>query len=184
MREKQEKLPQNLDRVNMWIGNCDQKASFLLTLVGVVATIICTSEYAKVVKNTLVKPFVAYWKDGVGGFNLLNFFIALFLVAGLGFLFAAIIYALMSLMARTDYKKERQEGMVEKSRLHYGSIAKMTYAEYILEEAYDYDNDLTSQIYVNSKICNAKFAKYKTALKLTLIAMPLLAAAFVLLLFA
>ena len=184
MNDKQERLTQNLERVNMWIGNCDQKASFLLAMVGVVATIICTSDYTKIVVNTLVKPFVAYWKDGVGGFNLLNLFIALFLVAGLGFLFAAIIYALLSLMARTDYKRESQCGMEEKSRLYYGSIAKMSYSAFLQEEGYDYDNDLSSQIYVNSKICDAKFAQYKTALMLTLIAMPQLAVAFVLLLFA
>jgi len=35
-----EQLEQNLERVNGWIGNCDQKASFLLALVGVVTAII------------------------------------------------------------------------------------------------------------------------------------------------
>lgn len=184
MTNRQDKLTQDLDRVNMWIGNCDQKASFLLTMVGVVATIICTSDLPKVVKNTLANPFVAYWRDGIGSFNLYNLFIALFLFTGLGFLFAAIIYALLSLMAKTDYGQFFQDGMAEKSRLHYGSIAKMTYVDYLQDEGYDYDNDLSSQIYVNSKICDAKFVKYKIALMLTLISMPLLAIAFMLLLFA
>lgn len=183
MCEQQERLTQNLDRVNMWIGNCDQKASFLLTMVGVVATIICTSDLAKVVKDVLVVPFVAYWKEHVGVFNLLNLFIALFLVVGLGFLFAAIIYALLSLMAKTDYNQFTQEGVSAQSRLHYGCISKMTYEEYKQEEGYDYEDDLKSQIYVNSKICDAKFNWYKISLSLTFVAFPLLAIAFVLLLF-
>ena len=49
MTEKQEKLTQNLDRVNMWIGNCDQKASLLLTMLGVVITVICTSDFARII---------------------------------------------------------------------------------------------------------------------------------------
>lgn len=28
-------LKENLDRVNMWISNCDQKASFVLAMLGV-----------------------------------------------------------------------------------------------------------------------------------------------------
>ena len=88
-------------------------------------------------------------------------------------------------MAKTDYDKEKkkQEGMEDISLLHYGSIAKMTYQKYIQADN-NLVNDFKSQIYVNSKICDSKFSKYKIALGLTLIAMPLLAISFVLLLFA
>lgn len=184
MTDNQERITQNLDRVNMWIGNCDQKASFLLAMLGVVTTVICTSDLARIIKDVLVSPFVAYWRDDIGGFNLFRFCIALFMIAGLGLMLASIIYALLSLMAKTGYEKEKQEGMAEKSRLHFGSIAKMTYAEYLQEEGYDYDNDLNSQVYINSKICDDKFKKYKTSLTLTFVAIPLLVIAFVLLLFA
>lgn len=177
-----DELKNNLDRVNMWIGNCDQKASFLLAAVGVMATVICTSDLAGLVKNELVRPFVSYWTNGVGEFSAFNFVNALFLVAGLGCLFAAIIYALLSLTATTNYEENKQKGMVEKSLLHYGSIAKMTFEEYDKSDI-DKNADFKSQIYINSCICDAKFKKYKIALTLTLIAMPLLAIAFVLLLF-
>jgi hypothetical protein len=183
MTEKQEKLTQNLDRVNMWIGNCDQKASFLLTMLGVVITVICTSDFACMIKDVLVSPFVAYWRDDIGGFNLFRSFIALFMIAGLGFLLASIMLSLLSLIAKTDYEKEKQECMADKSRIHFGGIAKMTYADFVQSEGYDYDNDLNSQVYVNSKICDDKFRKYKSALKLTFVAVPLLVITFVLLLF-
>lgn len=146
MEKERNELIQDLDRINSWIGNCDQKASFLLTMVGVMATIICTSDLAKVVKNVLVTPFIAYWRDGVGCFNWLICLIFLFLIFGLGCLFSAIVFALLSLKAKTDYDEERkkQEGMEEKSHLHFGSIAKMTYQEYVHAEN-DIDNDLKSQ---------------------------------------
>jgi len=184
MAKDRNELIQDLDRINSWIGNCDQKSSFLLTMVGVMATIICTSDLAKVVKDVLVTPFVAYWRNDLGGFNWLNCLIALSLILGLGCLFSAIVFALLSLKAKTDYDEERkkQEGMEEKSLLHYGSIAKMTYKDYALAEN-DMDNDLRSQIFTNSKICDKKFSRYKRALLLTLISMPLLAVAFILLLF-
>ena len=85
-------LKEKLERVNSWIGNCDQKASFLLTMVGVIATIICTSDYVKAVKEILISPFVDYWTNDIGGFNELRFSIALFLIPGFGCLFAAIIF--------------------------------------------------------------------------------------------
>ena len=143
MRKNRNELIQDLDRVNLWIGNCDQKASFLLAMVGVASTIICTSDFAKLIKRTLVRPFVIYWQDGLGDFNLLRLFILLFLLAGLGCLFAAFIYALLSLMAKTNYEEEKknQIGMEEKTLLHFSSIANMEYQEFISTDN-DIDNDI------------------------------------------
>ena len=36
----------NLERVNFWVSNCDSKVSYLLTLQGIILTIIFTSSYA------------------------------------------------------------------------------------------------------------------------------------------
>lgn len=177
-----DELKDNLDRVNLWIGNCDQKANFLLAAVGVMATVICTSDLAGLVKSELVNPFVTYWADGVGEFSSFKFAITLFLVVGFGCLFTAIIFALLSLTATTNYEENKQNGMVENSLLHFSSIAKMSFEEYDKTNI-DKDTDLKSQIYINSCICDAKFKRYKTSLTLTLIAMPLLAVAFVLFLF-
>ena len=69
-----ESLEQSLDRVNMWIGNCDQKAGFLLATIGVIMTILFTSDFMKEVKNAVIKPFLEYWgNQGDFEFCLLNF---------------------------------------------------------------------------------------------------------------
>lgn len=54
-------LKDNLDRVNMWIGNCDQKASFILAIIGVVLSICFTSDSDpfKYIKNDIVNPIVS-----------------------------------------------------------------------------------------------------------------------------
>ena len=168
-----EQVEKNLDRVNGWIGNCDQKASFLLTLVGVIATLICTGDTMVKVKEILVNPFIAYWKEGIGGFDTERFFLALFLCSGLLCLLGAIVFLLMCLMAKTDYSKFEQPGIEKNSRLFYGSIAKMKYDEF-RSAINDYDNDLLSQLYINSVICNAKFDNYKIAVKFVFAAIPLL----------
>ena len=35
----------NLERVNFWVSNCDSKVSYLLTLQGIILTIIFTSNF-------------------------------------------------------------------------------------------------------------------------------------------
>ena len=46
----EEQMERNLDRINMWIGNCDQKASFLLAFLGVAATLFVTSDSVNKIK--------------------------------------------------------------------------------------------------------------------------------------
>lgn len=182
MKDKQERLSQNLDMVNMWIGNCDQKASFLLALVGVVVTVICTSEVFTKVKEIIIAPLVTYLTDKSGGFSLYRLLIAILFFGGLICLLASIFYLLRCLRAKTNTEDYKNPGMVEKSRLFYGSIANMTYEEFCRDDG-NFDNDLQSQIYTNSVICSQKFENYRTALRFSFGALPMLVAAFVLLLF-
>ena len=182
MTDKQEQLSQNLDRVNMWIGNCDQKASFLLAVVGMVVTVICTSNVFTKVKEIIITPFVTYLTDKSGSFCLSRFLISILFFGGLICLLVSIFYLLRCLMAKTNPNDYKQPGMVEKSRLFYGSIANMKYEEFCSDEN-NFDSDLQSQIYTNSVICSQKFENYKTALRFTFKALPLLVAAFILLLF-
>ena len=54
-----EELNDNLDRVNMWIGNCDQKASFILAIIGVVLSICFTSDLFAFIKGNIVSPIIS-----------------------------------------------------------------------------------------------------------------------------
>ncbi len=178
----EEQMERNLDRINMWIGNCDQKASFLLAFLGVAATVFVTSDVVSKLKHLLVNPFIAFWKNNIGSFCFFKFVISICLVVGLVCIFIAVVYLLMCLMAKTDYSKFKQPGMKEKSRLFFGHIASMTYSEFCQDE-YDQLNDLRSQAYINACICDYKFKNYNIGLRLVLLALPFLTLAFVLILF-
>ena len=65
-------LKETLNRVQMWVGNCDQKASFLLALLGVMITFLCTGKYVDKIRDVLIAPFVTYCNTGVGSFSVLR----------------------------------------------------------------------------------------------------------------
>lgn len=177
-----DEMERNLDRTNMWISNCDQKASFLLALVGVVITVIFTSGVTPRIIQTLVNPFIDYCKDGVGSFCFWRTMDALLLVSGLVLIFLSMSHLLLCLMAKTDYSKFQQPGMEQKSHLFFGHIASMTYDEFCHTNVDKY-NDLRSQVYTNSVICSDKFKNYRKGAKAVFLALPILAAAFLLLMF-
>lgn len=181
-KQSEQDLKENLDRVNMWIGNCDQKAGFLLALVGIVLTIVCTSDAIFVIKKILIKPFVNYWRDGIGTFCPLRAIIAVLLIVGFAFVFISIIHLLLCLRAKTDYDLMKESEMEETSLLFYGSVAKMNYSDFCGVEN-DRINDFRTQVYINSVICDKKFENYKKAMRFVLWALPLLVFGFLIILF-
>lgn len=178
----EEQMEHNLDRINMWIGNCDQKASFLLAFVGVSATIFITSDVITKIKELLVDPFISYWFRDIGAFNTFRFIIAVCLVVSVVCFIITLVNLLLCLMAKTDYSKFKQPGMVEKSHLFYVHIASMTFEEFC-QWNNDQLNDLRSQTYTNARICTDKFKYYKRSIISVLVALPLLTIALALILF-
>lgn len=180
MDESQMEL--NLNRINLWIDNCDKKASFLLAFVGVSLTIFFTSNITIKIKEQLVIPFFSYWKDGIGGICFLRFTIGVCLIVGLFCILCALLNLLYCLRARTDYSKFKQLGIESKSLMFYQHIASMHYSDFCKAQNNHY-NDLRSQIYINACICTDKFKYYNKALTNILIAIPMLVVALVLLFF-
>ena len=181
-RLEEDQMENNLERINLWIGNCDQKASFLLAFLGVAATILMTSDVVIKVKDVLVTPFLEYWTKGIGDFSIFKTLLALFFFIGIICVFSSLVHLLWSLKAKTDYSKFKQPGMEEKSLLFYGHISQMTYSEFSTTENDRY-NDLRSQTYTNASICTDKFKHYRNALNLVLVALPFLTTAFLLIYF-
>lgn len=163
-----ESLELSLDRINAWISNCDQKAGILLATIGVMITVLFTTDFVDGIKNDIVSPFFDYLKfPRAYEFSLFRclFFCFLFLVV-----IACVktsFYSLKTISATTDSKSINGDNpsLVSKSYLFFQTIADMNYAEF-KEFGGDekYQDDLTSQIYINSKICAAKFAQYKKTL--------------------
>ena len=181
-----ESLEQSLDRVNMWIGKSKKKAGFLLATIGVIMTILFTSDFMKEVKNAVIKPFLEYCgNQGDIEFCLLNFLFSICFGATIVLSIISAIYALRSISATIDSKKiiSDNPNVVNKSFLFFQTISFMTYDEFKNHEGADYQLDLLSQIYINSKICTKKFESYQTALRFFYVVVICLALMFIFYLF-
>lgn len=167
-----EELNTRLDRVNNWIDNCDQKASILLAFAGALAAVLLTSDVITSGHERLIKPFVNYWEgDKDIPFSLSNLFIFLSLIPIAYHIWYMVSYLLLVLRPKNMIEEfeEGVESKIEKnSVLHYGVIAQKKYNDFNdqckNQEKDNYLNDLCSQIYCNSKICNDKFENYKQGL--------------------
>lgn len=159
----EQQLKENLDRVNMWIGNCDQKASFILAIIGVVLSICFTSDSFKYIKNDIVNPIVSTLENTTF-IRLLTIVEALLLLFIFGLLIMSIFRMIFALRAKTDLQKLSQPGMESNSMLYYQTISNMTYQEFCENEVHVL-NDLRSQFYINSCICTSKFENYKKGVK-------------------
>ena len=160
-------LQYTLDTVNLWLNNCDQKAGILLTVFGVAITVLVTSDFLKELRTYIFSPFIEYWTNSESQlvFSLGRFTVFCLLVIAVGMLMISCYYLFKTLTANTDYEMVRHENprMVAKSYLFFGNISSMTYDEF-RDDNIDINEDLKSQIYVNSKIASTKFKNYNEGL--------------------
>lgn len=167
-----EELNTRLERVNSWINNCDQKASILLAFAGALAAVLLTSNIIKSGYEYLVKPFYEYWMNDVPSEISYKRIIVFLVLLPLAWNVAIMIkYLILVLKPKTDIEDFRDTNslITKNSRLHFQSIAGKSYNEFLhdsrTQSEESYLNDLCSQIYCNSKICNDKFENYKKGLK-------------------
>lgn len=157
-----EDLKNNLDRINFWLGNVDQKAGILLAIEGVILTIACTSD--------AVCKIVPIIKNGCTdlSFYSCNTWIAIFSILALLSTLTSIYILLRVISATIDPKKfaKKNPNLVTNSMLHFETIQLRSYEMFRSEEQNDKQkrNDIRSQIYINSIICTRKFNSYKYAL--------------------
>lgn len=161
-------LEAKLDRVIGWINNCDQKASILLAFIGVAFPLLISSDFATNTYKELISDFLYYLQNGEGEFSLIRFLCFLFTILsilGLGASFWLLLSALSGRIAPLNY---REAGLTTKSLIFFGHISKMKYWSYKTalhnQSADAAINDLISQLYINSKICQTKFTAYNNAL--------------------
>ena len=156
------KLKEGLDMNNMWIGNCDQKASILMAIIGVIFTIVMTSDAIKTIRNYIVLPFLDFCNgDETMCFSFSRFSVFVFLVITAFFAVLSLWDILNCIKPNLDYNamKNNNPLMETKSYIFYGSVANMSYEEYKNTNV-DYENDLRSQAYTNAMIANMKFNNY------------------------
>lgn len=148
-----------LDRIIIFINNCDNKASIILGIYGVFGGILLTSNlFYNFIKNLFLLKFD----------NYLLIYIFLLLIASLLFIWG-IIRLFLVLYAKIDTKVYAEKGLVTNSKIFYGTISNYSFQEYKLKISNlteeEFKDDILSQIYIDSKICIKKFQNYNKGLK-------------------
>ena len=163
MEEKIKDGKDVLDNIKEWINNVDIKISILIAfMVVVLGYIFIDSESViinKIIAN-IVNGSITFIKIIKGGL-----IIALYIST-----ICSIVKLITALKAKIDIEKYKQQGLTINSLMFYGSISKMEYDEFMNKSKKQNDesklNDIYSQIYINSKICNKKFENYNLGLDL------------------
>lgn len=130
-----------------FIKTCENKVSIILSIFGVILTLIFTSDNVKHIYGEV--------KDSV----------CLIIFAVL--IMAYLAYGLGTLVRVLFAKSKRPEGLPE-SRIFFNDIANDKYDNFseTIKNYSDDDlqDDLIAQIYANSKICQKKFKNYNYGL--------------------
>ena len=163
---KKEELEHTYDTVNMWTNNCDQKAAILLAIIGVIITILVSSDFMKNLRAYIFNPFIDYWTGNSElAFSWSRFNVLFLLLISAFMLIMACHYLFKTINANIDYQKMRDDNpeLVNKSYIFFGTISKMTYEDFKKDEV-NYLEDIKSQIYVNSMIASNKFLNFNKSL--------------------
>lgn len=163
-----ESLELSLDRVNAWISNCDQKAGLLLATIGIVLAILFATDFADVVKSSIIEPFMLYLKEPKKyEFCCSRFFFSISLLFSILTCMISSVYALRTISAELNAKEilKLNPSLLSDSYLFFQTISGKSYEEFSEFEGVEYQKDLMSQIYINSSICSKKFGFYKVALR-------------------
>jgi len=159
----------NLERVNFWVTNCDSKVSYLLTLQGIILTILFTSNYASRLAVTF--SYKLTFSD-FGWQTILRFAEGLSLYSFIILSLISLYNAFSTLRARLDPKVFQESGLSTNSVLFFETIAKRKFVDFLADQqettnvkSNTLDIDIDSQIFINSKICKLKFKHYNLTLK-------------------
>lgn len=155
-----------LESVHSWLNNCDQKAGILLTVVGVAITVILTSDFMKYLRCYIVIPFIQFCSgDYDSSFSLSRFTVFVFFIIAVALLATSCIYLFRVIGADTDYEKIRKENpsLAETSYVFYKTISQMKYDDF-KKGGVEFEEDLKTQIFVNSRIATTKFKNYNEGL--------------------
>ncbi|MCC2414303.1 MULTISPECIES: Pycsar system effector family protein [Bacillus cereus group] len=165
---KKEKLQNTtLDRINFWIGNGDAKVSFVVSFTGIFLGFIFASDSISTSVKNYIKSLGAMKLQDVK--ILLSALSLILFVVSIFFIMRAIYYFLMALQAQIKPSEYQQSNLETKSLLFWQTISQLDYATYkqklntVQDQALE--NDLDSQVYINSIITTRKFDMYNKGLK-------------------
>ncbi|WP_251135789.1 Pycsar system effector family protein [Exiguobacterium sp. s133] len=159
---KKEDLIQRLDRHLDWIKSCDTKASIVIAGAGIFLSIF-TAEHSINMLNQILTQTIR-------NINFSNFlYLTLFVISWGGFIHGAycLVRVLVPMM-----KKEvliyQQDTRLD-SLYYFESIDDKKFLEFkekmISETPEEEIEDLLTQIYINARICSAKYSFYRRGIR-------------------
>ena len=191
-------MKSRMDRIIDWVKACDTKASIMIALVGVLVSLISTSDFVlnrvHVIVNS-VKEYNFHEKSihdvkVFGVLTILFLLVSLYYLIGSMYRFVLVVYSkhqetLSDTSNKTwvftvlDFIFHHKQNELNGSHLKTDSlislnhIAKMEYDEFkaAVHSSFD-EEDYLSQIYINARRCREKFEDYNSAIRWMLYAMP------------
>lgn len=160
-RNRHGELTAILDRTSGWIENCDSKTSIILSGIGVIAGILLATDY--------VERLVDVYRHMFEYSNLWRVSYLLSIILSIGGIVCGCILLIGVLVARVNPAEFSEKGVKADSLIYFGSIAaNKSLAKYRrkIEEcsSEQLNDDIVSQIYICSLICEKKFKLYKKGL--------------------
>lgn len=173
-------LESDLQRVHLLINRCDQKASILLASIGVFITLIVksiidnnSSESASNLKPLSYLFSISY--------NELDWWIYFCLFLTIVLICISFLFLLLTILARTNTENNYNRN---NCKTYFKDISNLKLYDFKTQRKNATEDErideLISQLYVNSLICNKKYGHYKTALVLFLLGFIFLMVGFVL----
>ena len=171
-----EELKEILDRNTAWIENCDSKTSIILGSFGVIAGIFLATDYVSKFKGILchMTSNVFFW----------TIIYIIFCIFAISLILAGCVCWITVLFARVNPNEFSNRGIKSDSLIFFSSIVKhkslSSYKQKLEKcETVQMEEDLISQIYICSIICDKKFKYYKLGLFLVSIGSLLFVTLFV-----
>lgn len=168
-----------LDMINMWIGNVDSKISYSLTFMGVLLGFFLTTskpiDISQVTNKILIKIQEMINKGiqpTLKSIELIDVISVIILILICIFIFTSVkscICLYKGIKGRIDPETYNQNGLVTKSNIFWNSISSKQYLDFYKEisnlDKRNLMKDISSQIFINSKICTEKFNNYNEGVK-------------------
>jgi len=150
-----------LDRIINFIHGCDNKTSIILGIFGALGAIFLTSDGIIIFQKRIEEIYNVSQCIG-NAYLYLLYFLMLCLIIGLSSF-------IMVLFPRTKSKIKKDTELKQDSVIFFKSISmNQDYESYKIKlintNEKEYIDDIKSQIYINSYICNKKYIYFKVGL--------------------
>lgn len=154
-----------LDMINMWIGNADTKISYSLTFIGVLLGFFLTSSKPIKLSETISRIY----SNGLQILKLNEIIILLLICAFTATSITAIVFLYRALKGIIDPEVYKEDGLITNSNIFWKTISKKSYVDFynsinILNQE-KLIKEISSQVFINSKICTKKFENYNQGVK-------------------